>query len=933
LSRTPPHPNTASVPAKPNPLYYHGDTQEETLASEQWTSKSGLDRRTFLTLAAGAAAMPGPSFAAGQAVALIADPADPIAASAPVQWAAAELQTSLTALGMSVQRHATMDQAPATGPGIMLAGARAPTAQGILQAAGTTVPRTPEALALVPSGTAAAPILLVCGSDVRGLVYAVTELTDRLRQSGDATASLHQPTPLVQSPANKIRSIARCFESVVEDTAWFHDRTMWREYLTMLVTHRINRFNMTFGVQYNYPMEVSDVYFYFTYPFLFAVPGHDIRVRGLPDDERDRNLETLRFIGQETARRGLDFQVGLWTHGYKFDSPRANYLVEGITPASHAPYCRDALALLLKYVPEIGGITFRIHGESGIPEGSYDFWKTVFDAFPGAGRKIEIDMHAKGMDQRTIDIALATGMPVKVSPKYLGEHLGLPYQESAIRAVDMPPPGGADDPHFSLSGGSRKFTRYSYADFLSEDRKHGVLFRVWPGTQRVLLWADPVFFAAYGRYSSFCSADGVELDEPLSFKGRMGSGRPGGRLAYADKSLVPAYDWEKYALTYRLWGRLTYDPDAQAETWQRAFAHSLGRAAAPAESALSKASRILALITSAHGPSASNNSYWPEIYTNMSVVQDELGRPYYDTPKPPRFTTVESFDAQMFARIDEQVQSLLSGEPDARYSPVEVAQWLDALATGAETDLHAMPGDASRNADLRRLVIDVRIQASIGRFFAAKLRSGVLWTLFTQTQQPEAAEAALYFYRAARSAWAQAARSAQVYDAQVSYGPEPWLRGHWRDRLPAIDADIAEMAGLAGDTNGQVRGDHGRTLAAIASVHAEEARTRVKARIVAPAGFAPGAPLALTIAVADQDITAARLHYRHVNQAEAWQVADATPANGGFAASVPAAYTSTTFPLQYYFELRGVRRADLFPGLADDLANQPYVVIRRNQAA
>jgi hypothetical protein len=75
------------------------------------------------------------------------------------------------------------------------------------------------------------------------------------------------------------------------------------------------------------------------------------------------------------------------------------------------------------------------------------------------------------------------------------------------------------------------------------------------------------------------------------------------------------------------------------------------------------------------------------------------------------------------------------------------------------------------------------------------------------------------------------------------------------------------------------------------------------------------------------------LHYRHVNQAEAWQVADATPANGGFAASVPAAYTSTTFPLQYYFELRGVRRADLFPGLADDLANQPYVVIRRNQAA
>jgi hypothetical protein len=912
--------------------------QEGPLPPQQKVSANQLDRRSFLALAAGAgvAAAPGAGFAAGPGVSLIADPADPIVASAPVQWAAGELHASLTALGVSVQRHATADQAPATGLRVVLAGAQAPAAQVVLQRAGTTVPRTAEALALVSSGTETA--MLACGSDVRGLVYAITELTDRVQQSGDPVASLRQAQPLVQRPANKVRSIARCFESAVEDKTWFHDRAMWRDYLSMLVTHRINRFNMTFGVQYNYPMEVSDVYFYFTYPFLFSVPGYAVRARGLPDDERDRNLETLRFIGQETVRRGLDFQVALWTHGYKFDSPRANYLIEGITGDNHASYCHDALALLLKSVPEISGITFRIHGESGIPEGSYDFWKTVFDAFPGAGRPVEIDMHAKGVDQRTIDIALATGMPVKVSPKYLGEHLGLPYQESAIRAVDMPPPGGADDPHFALSGGARKFTRYSYADFLNEDRKHGVLFRIWPGSQRMLLWADPVFFAGYGRYSSFCGADGVELDEPLSFKGRMGSGRADGRLAYADKSLVPTYDWQKYALTYRLWGRLTYDPDAQAETWRRAFGHSFGRAAVPAEAALGKASRILALITSAHGPSASNNSYWPEIYTNMSVVQDELGRPYYDTPKPPRFTTVESFDGQMFSRIDEHANSLLSDAPDARYTPVEVAQWLDALAAGAEADLHQIGSGASDNADLRRLVIDVRIQAAIGHFFAAKLRSGVLWTLFTQTQEHEAAVAALQFYRAARTSWAQAAQEAQVYAADVSYGPEPWLRGHWRDRLPAIDADIAEMERLARDTNGptgpgQVRIDRARVLKAIADVHATEARTRVNVRHDRPANFKPGTPLALTILVADEDITATRLHFRHVNQAEAWQVVDAVPTNGGHTATIPAGYTNTTFPLQYYFDLRGTRRADLFPGLADDLANQPYLVMRRSPAA
>jgi hypothetical protein len=171
----------------------------------------------------------------------------------------------------------------------------------------------------------------------------------------------------------------------------------------------------------------------------------------------------------------------------------------------------------------------------------------------------------------------------------------------------------------------------------------------------------------------------------------------------------------------------------------------------------------------------------------------------------------------------------------------------------------------------------------------------------------------------------------------VSYGPEPWLRGHWRDRLPAIDADITEMEHLARDTNGptggdQVRVDRARILKAIAYVQANEARARVNVRHDPPANFKPGTPLALTILIVDEDITAARLHYRHVNQAEEWQVVDATPATGGHTATIPAGYTNAPFPLQYYFELRGSERADLFPGLADNLANQPYIVMRRNQA-
>ncbi len=92
--------------------------------------------------------------------------------------------------------------------------------------------------------------------------------------------------------------------------------------------------------------------------------------RVVSGEERRRNLETLQFIAAETAARGLHFQLGIWTHAYAWtDSPNAYHRIEGLTPETHAAYCRDALAILLKKCPEIQGLTMRVHGESGIPEG------------------------------------------------------------------------------------------------------------------------------------------------------------------------------------------------------------------------------------------------------------------------------------------------------------------------------------------------------------------------------------------------------------------------------------------------------------------------------------------------------------------------------------------------------------------------------------
>lgn len=311
----------------------------------------------------------------------------------------------------------------------------------------------------------------------------------------------------------------RAFLSETEDKPWYYDKNFWRGYLTTLATHRFNRFSLAFGFGYDFPVGVTGDYFHFPYPYLLEVPGYHVRVVPLSNTERDRNLQMLQFIAAETAARGLEFQLGIWTHAYQWvKSPNAHHRIEGLTPETHAAYCRDALALLLKACPEIQGLTLRVHGESGVPEGSYSFWQTLFEGITRSGRKVGIDVHAKGLDQKMIDVALATGMPVTISPKFWAEHMGLPYHQADIRELEVPRADTNKQGTFHLSEGSRRFLRYGYGDLLKKGRKYQIVFRLWPGTQRMLLWGDPVFAAGYGRTSHFCGASGLELCEPLTFK-------------------------------------------------------------------------------------------------------------------------------------------------------------------------------------------------------------------------------------------------------------------------------------------------------------------------------------------------------------------------------------------------------------------------------
>ncbi|MGO4518069.1 hypothetical protein AB4Y89_19900 [Terriglobus sp. 2YAB30_2] len=847
------------------------------------------------------------------------DPAEKLTQQPGVAWALEQLQSSLEAKGTSVK---TGGKPMAT---IVVASVGSELAKGFEVPGDHTAEMT-----VIVAGKDQHTVILVSGLDGRGITYGLLELADRIRESDRLDAAFQLNAPIVERTPNRVRSVARAFCSEIEDKSWFYDRAFWTHYLDNIASARFNRFNFALGFGYDFPTGVTGDYLHFPYPYLVKLAAYpDVRVDPpLAAGEREKNLETLQFIAKETRRRGLDFQLGLWTHAYQWTaSPHADHQILGLTPETHAAYCRAALEEILKVCPEITGLTLRIHGESGIPEGSYPFWETLFEAIRDAGRPIEIDMHAKGLNQTMIDIGHKTGMRLTAGAKFWAEHLGLGYHQADIRATEYPRENVTGT--FAVSNGARNFTRYGYGDFYQQGSEIEVLYRAWPGTQRHLLWADLALASGYGHAAHFCGAAGMELCEPLTFKGREGSGHRDGRNAYANRQLASStLDAEKFELTYLIWGRSLYNPDSAPQAYKRSLRRTYGSAAEHIEVALASSSRILPLVTTAWLPSASNHSLWPELYTPISILPTKEKPLYSDSPAPHNVGAISPLDPQIFLSIDDYARALLSRSAVAHYHPLEVAQWIDELVSQSSSALAtAQKSVAGRTASpaFRRAEEDILILNGLGGYYAGLFRAALCYSLFQSTGNKKIAAEGIKYYRKALESWkTMATRASSVYTADISYGSRPERHGHWADRIPMIEKDVfaLEQYFAAADIH--------ETSADLESLLTPRPRPEFSATHSPATFFRPGASLELDLQVASP-VDEARLWYRHVNHGERWSSITMQRKGSSFQAAIPSAYTQSPFPLQYYFEIRNSQGAAYHPPLNRTLSNQPYFAVHRRE--
>ncbi len=466
----------------------------------------------------------------------------------------------------------------------------------------------------------------------------------------------------------------------------------------------------------------------------------------------------LRYISQGATDRGIDFTLGVWEHNLNPNwQPLMTAMTEGLTRENIGPYSYAALKKVLQLCPAIKSVQMRTNSESGIlADQQVDFYKNyVFRAIKDARRPVILDLRAWIVAGGMIKAAEEVGVPVRLSTKYWAEDMGRPYQPAET------------------------YPNYSYLGFLEHPRSYKFYWEIWAlGSHRLLLWGNPDYVRRSVGTFGLGGAEGFEIDPPLAQKG-FGN-RPGtwGVFTAAEsKRVFWKWEFERYWLFYRLWGRLSYDPATNERAWMDEMRRRFGDGARNVMDAYIAASQVINEIVAAH--LADPNMYiWPEI--NPGGVAEA-----YKEVLPSDWRYIES--------MKEGVEHRLNGLVSSKQTPLETAQLLDRLALRITTSLANALGKVEQSREWQSTLIDFRVLADLAAFHAYKQRGVYMLAYFDRTGSPIGLNAATRELTAAGQVWEELVKLTEnVYPPNMAFGPEDV--GHWKDKLPYVRYDVEHLS-------------------------------------------------------------------------------------------------------------------------------------------
>ncbi len=732
-----------------------------------------------------------------------------------------------------------------------------------------------ESLSIARTTLDGRPAIDLRGADATGVMYAALDTADRVAWSGgpDPFAGVRQVSeqPFLHERGVSMYTMQRAlFEQKLYDEAY------WKKYFDLLADSRINTFVVIFGYENGGFMAPP-------YPYFYDVPEFPgVRLVGLTAEQQAHNTAAFKTLIRLAHERGIHVTAAIWDHIYragvqaggiqgapKGDVPTPG-LVWGVTGDNLAAYSKAALKKFLAVFPDIDGLQFRMHDESGLkPEEMSGFWHDVFVQMKATRPDLKIDLRAKGLPDAVIDDALAQGLDARVSTKFWMEQMGLPFHPTHVNPQDQ------------------QNRRHGYADLLHYPQRYRVHWQLWTGgTARLLLWGDPDYVRRFASAAKLYGGDSFDVNEMLATKmlGEPHDARPidvlNAPYRYYD------YEFERYWHFYQLWGRLTYAPDSPSDLWDREFARRFGAGAGPhVEAALHRASGILPHIVAAAYRYANfpTTRGWAEMQRQGSLEQ---------------FAGLEGSDTEQFMAPSAEAKRLIAGSTTSLRRPDEVAAWFAETADAIDRELAAASsasGAPRSAAEYTSTVTDCRILSGLARYYAARLPAAVSYDVFRQNGSLAAFDAAVADERRAVAAWGSiVAAAGDVYAASLPFGARPFFPRHWSEEFVKLKADLETLTAS--------RPAAGKPGASLPPDPLDVAMPTVT--VDRPAAAEPGRDLAVTVHATGAPIRSVTLRYRHLTQYEDYQAATMTAGRGGaFTAAIPAAFITRDRDVMYFVEV------------------------------
>lgn len=819
-----------------------------------------------------------------------------------------KLTEALTAKKVSFEKVGSLQEAQ--GKSIIVAGISIGVGEAskLLQAGNHTVPQIAEALTVWKTSWQNKPVWLISGFDDRGLMYGLLDVADRIGWSNNPKNPLSEVKEMTEKPDVSERAISLYTMNRAYWESRFYDEAYWTRYLNMLAQNRINSMVVIFGYENGGFLAPCYPYFFDTEDF------PDVKMVGITSQEQQRNLNALNKLISMAHARGVKFSVGIWDHIYRGgvqagglaemrNSPLkpVHGLVWGVNDANLVTYNKTALAKFVKLVPELDGIQFRMHNESGLKKSEQDsFWADVFKTMKATSPNLRLDLRAKELPKSVIESAISTGINFRIATKYWMEQMGMPWHSTQINP-------------------EKSENRHSYGALLSYPQHYKMHWRLWNGgTSRILLWGDPEYVRRFAESSHLYDGDGYEVNEPLATKmeAQPHDAKPFDLLnpnyRYYD------YEFERYWHFFQVFGRLGYNPQTSAEVWQNEFIQRFGAKAAPlVEKAIHQASWILPRIVASCYP------YGRFPMTRGWAEKQNLG-------DLPAYAKNAGSDLRQFANFNEEANLLIEGGENAKLLPSMNSLWFEQTSQGITKliiQAEKVVGD-KKNKEFYSTMTDLRILSNLALYHSRRIPAAVSYNLFEKSKDVTLLDDAIAFERKAIDAWRQLVNAAgDVYADDLMMGVRSAnLCGHWKDELLALEKGLKTLEQKRAEFKPEgavVKAPHYRAAANSTNEHF----FKISHQPVITAAI--GSPITIRINVsAVSGVKIVRLLYRNVNQEMEYQTLPMLPSGESniFMATIPVEQINPKWDLMYLIEvIDNNGRGIIYP---DFNKETPYCIIK-----